>query len=74
MCNWFKKAAFACLIVLLGDPALATPFYLAVNTSTGECHVMVTDPDGQTMRKLGEGPYQSYDEATEAMNHTPECA
>jgi len=73
MSNLWKRAALVGLTMLFAGPALATSFYLALNTNTGDCHVMVTDPDGQTMKRLGVGAYQSYDEAADAMSRAPEC-
>jgi hypothetical protein len=74
MAFWSETCGVACaLLFLLGNAAAENAFYVAFNAKTGQCYVMVTQPDGQTMKMLGEGPYSSYDEAAEAMERIPEC-
>ena len=58
--------------VLASGPALATEFYVAINSATDSCHVVLQEPDGDVMLALG-GPYASYDEATEKMQTLEEC-
>lgn len=71
-----RTIAFGLLMlpVLWAGPAFATAFYLALDTNSGKCRVMVTEPDGETMKMLGQEPYGSYDEAEAAMQSEPECA
>ena len=58
--------------VLVSGPALATDFYVAINSTTDSCHIVLQKPDGEVMLSLG-GPYTSYDEATEKMKTLEEC-
>ena len=58
--------------VLIAGPATATDFYVAINSGTDSCHVVLAEPDGEVMLSLG-GPYTSYDEATEKMKTLEEC-
>ena len=50
-----------------------TLFYLVFNTATHQCQIMVTKPDGETMKMLGDGPFESYDDAHETMQGIPKC-
>jgi hypothetical protein len=55
-----KECVLACAFSLLVVPLRsAPPFYLALDTNTNQCRIMVTKPDGQLMRQLGNGPYGS---------------
>jgi hypothetical protein len=58
--------------LLVSGPALATDFYVAINSGTDSCHIVLEEPDGDVMLPLG-GPYTSYDEATEKMKTLEEC-
>ena len=58
--------------VLIAGPAMATDFYVAINSATDSCHIVLQEPDGEVMLLLG-GPYTSYDEATEKMKTLKEC-
>lgn len=60
------------LTVLAATPTLATNFYATKNMASESCHVVLAEPDGEVMKKLG-GPYASYDEAMDAIKDTPEC-
>jgi len=63
-----KTYALAGIFVLAQvTPGFATTFYVALDTHSDQCRIMVTEPDGQIMRMLGSGPYASYTEAEEAM-------
>ena len=52
-----KKYAFAaCFAVVLATPVLAAEqFYVALDTSTKQCHVMNSRPDGATQKLVGSG-------------------
>jgi|GEM_PF-3939487 len=58
--------------VMVSAPALATDFYVAINSGTDSCHVVLEEPYGEVMLLLG-GPYASYDEATEKMKTLEQC-
>ena len=66
-----SSLVFACAVATASS-ASDTLFYLAFNTRTHQCQIMVTKPDGETMKMRG-GPYDSYDDAQETMQDTPEC-
>lgn len=69
-----KACYIACgLTLAFVTPASATSFFVALHTSSNQCRIMVTEPDGQVMRKLGKGPYASYSEAEAAMRTMAEC-
>ena len=69
-----KACYIACgLTLVLVTPASATSFFVALNMNDNSCRIMVTEPDGQVMRKLGKGPYPSYSEAEGAMRTMAEC-
>jgi hypothetical protein len=62
------------LVLALAVPALAAQeYYVALNTSTKQCLVMATEPDGITMRQVGDQSYSSIDEAEQAIEHLREC-
>jgi hypothetical protein len=61
------------LIFVLITPASATSFFLAFDTTSDQCRIMVTEPDGQVMRKIGSDQYASYRDAQTAMQAMPEC-
>ncbi len=64
----------ACLLVVaVASPAYATTFYVALDTLSKTCRIMVTEPDGQAMRMLGRA-HASYDEAEAAMRSLDECS
>lgn len=67
------RAALCLLVIALTSPAYATTFYVALDTLTDTCRIMVTQPDGETMKKLN-GSYASYDEADAAMRKLEECS
>jgi copper homeostasis protein CutC len=70
-----KTYALAGIFVLAQvTPGFATTFYVALDTHSDQCRIMVTEPDGQIMRMLGSGPYASYTEAQAAMQAMPECS
>ena len=50
-----------------------TLFYLVLNTNVHQCQIMVTRPDGEIMKMLGDSPYESYDDAQQAMLELAEC-
>ena len=41
--------------VLIAGPAVVTYFYVAINSATDSCHVVLEEPDGEVMLSLG-GP------------------
>lgn len=69
------KSLFAGALVLgLATPALAAQeFFVALDTTANQCRVMMTQPDGVTMKQLGNGTYPSLAEAQDAIARLPEC-
>ena len=68
------SCAVICLLAIgLTSPASAESFYVAFNTMTNQCSVMMTEPDGETMIALGR-PFGSYDDADAAMRKMDKCA
>lgn len=61
------------LAISMANPALANAFYVALNATTNQCNIMITEPDEQTMKMVGNGAYPSYTEAEEALRGLPEC-
>jgi hypothetical protein len=68
-----KYAIAAAFVVALATPALAAQYYVALDTSTKQCHVMAQKPDGTTMKMVGSGAYKSETEAQEAIQSLTEC-
>lgn len=60
--------------ISMASPAFASAFYVALNATTNQCNIMITEPDEQTMKMVGSGAYPSYTEAEEAMRGLTECA
>lgn len=66
--------ALVCLLAIAwASPAYADSFYVAFNTMTNQCSVMITEPDGDTMIAL-ESPFASYDDADAAMREMDKCS
>lgn len=54
-------------------PAFAVQeYYVALDTSLNQCRVMSTEPDGATMKRIGES-YATMEEADQARARLPEC-
>jgi hypothetical protein len=68
-----KYAIAAVLIAALATPALAAQYYVALDTSTKQCHVMAQRPDGTAMKQVGNGAYKSQAEAQQALRSLAEC-
>jgi hypothetical protein len=68
-----KYAIAAAFVVALATPALAAQYYVALDTSTKQCHVMAQKPDGTTMKMVGSGAYKSEAEAEQAIQSLTEC-
>lgn len=66
-------AMIGLLAVVWTGPAYADSFYVAFNTITEQCSVMITEPDGETMVALG-SPFASYDDADAAMREMEKCS
>lgn len=67
------RAALCFLVVAIASPAYAASFYVAFNTITEKCSIMITEPDGETMVALG-SPYASYGDADAAMREMDKCS
>lgn len=67
-----KYAIAAVLIAALATPALAAQYYVALDTSTKQCHVMAQRPDGTAMKQVGSGAYKSQAEAQQALRSLAE--
>ena len=66
-----KSLLTAAFVFALAAPALAAgQFYVALDTSTRECHVMDTRPDGTTQKMVGSGAYKTEAEAEQAIQST----
>lgn len=68
-----KYAIAAAFVLALATPALAAQFYVALDSSTKQCHVMAEKPDGATMKQVGSGAYKSAAEAQRAIQSITEC-
>jgi hypothetical protein len=68
-----KYAIAAVLIAALAAPALAAQYFVALDTSTKQCHVMAQRPDGAAMKQVGSGAYKSEAEAQQALRSLAEC-
>ena len=68
-----KYAIAAVLIAALATPALAAQYYVALDISTKQCHVMAQRPDGTAMKQVGSGAYKSQAEAQQALRSLAEC-
>jgi hypothetical protein len=68
-----KYALAAAFVLALASPALAAQYYVALDTSTNQCHVMAQKPDDTTMKMVGNGAYQSQAEAQQAIRGLAEC-
>ena len=60
-------------VFALATPALAAPFYVALNLETRQCQILAQKPDGTTMKMVGSGAYQSQAEAQQAIGSLTEC-
>jgi hypothetical protein len=68
------KSLFAIALALgLATPALAADqFFVALDTTANQCRVMMTEPDGVTMKQVGDA-YPSLADAQDAITRLPEC-
>jgi hypothetical protein len=60
-------------VFALATPALAAPFYVALDLQTKQCHVLAQKPDGATMKMVGSGAYETQAEAQHAIGSLTEC-
>ena len=68
------KVFASCFAVVLATPVLAAEqFYVALDTSTKQCHVMNSRPDGATQKMVGSGAYKSEADAENAIQKLSEC-
>lgn len=67
------RALICLLAVFWTSPAYAESFYVALNSMTNKCSIMITEPDGETMIAL-DSPFASYDEADAAMREMEKCS
>lgn len=70
MQKYILAATFA---FALATPALAAQFFVGLDATTKECHVMNTRPDGSTQKMVGSGAYKSQAEAEQAIQNLSEC-
>ncbi len=66
-----KYVIAAAFVLALATPAFAAQFYVALDSSTKQCHVMAEKPDGATMKKVGSGAYKSEADAESAIQSSP---
>jgi hypothetical protein len=69
-----KSLLTGALVLGLAIPALAAQeFFVALDTTANQCRVMMTQPDGDILKMVGESSYPSLTEAQEAIAHLSEC-
>jgi hypothetical protein len=78
-----KYALAAAFVLALTAPAVAAEFYVALDTSTNECHVVTQRPDDRpallmgdespSLKMVGSGAYKSEAEAQKAIHAITEC-
>jgi hypothetical protein len=69
-----KSLLAGALALGLASPALAAQeFFVALDTSANECRVIMTQPDGVTMKQVGDASYSSLADAQNAISRLPEC-
>jgi len=62
-------------ILILGcvSQASAATFYVAKGTTTHQCRIVTTKPDGKTMIMIGTVDYKTRSGAVSALKASPEC-
>ena len=78
-----RYALAAAFVLALTAPAVAAEFYVALDTSTNECHVVTQRPDDRpallmgdespSLKMVGSGAYKSEAEAQKAIHAITEC-
>lgn len=68
-----KYVLATAFVLAMARPALAAEFYVALDTSTKQCRVMATQPDGIALKQVGNPSYPSMGEAQQAIQALPEC-
>jgi hypothetical protein len=78
-----KYALAAAFVLALTAPAVAAEFYVALDTSTNECHVVTQRPDDRpallmgdespSLKMVGSGAYKSEAEAQKAIHAITDC-
>jgi hypothetical protein len=78
-----RYALAAAFVLALATPAFAAEFYVALDTSTKECHVVTQRPDDRpalltgdespSLKMVGSGAYKSEAEAQKAIHAISEC-
>jgi hypothetical protein len=78
-----RYAIAAAFALVLGTPALAAEYYVALDTATKECRVVTQRPDDRPtlskddksalLRMVGSGAYKSEAEAKKAIQAITEC-
>ena len=78
-----RYALAAAFVLALAAPASAAEFYVALDTSTKECHVVTQRPDDRpallmgdkspSLKMVGSGAYKSEAEAQKAIHAIPQC-
>jgi hypothetical protein len=78
-----RYALAAAFVLALTAPAVAAEFYVALDTSTNECHVVTQRPDDRpallmgdespSLKMVGSGAYKSEAEAQKAIHAIAEC-
>jgi hypothetical protein len=62
------------IVFALTLPVLAEEeYFVALDTTVHQCRLMSIEPDGTTMKMVGDASYPTLDEAQEAMDQLPEC-
>jgi predicted ATPase len=74
MTKTLVAGALVLAMATMATPALAEQeFFVAFDTTANQCRVMMTQPDGTVLKKIGDA-YPTIDEAQEAIETLPECA
>jgi hypothetical protein len=63
------------IVFAMAMPVMAEEeeYFVALDTTIQQCRLMSVEPDGTTMKMVGDASYPTLDEAQEAMDQLPEC-
>ncbi|MGH6735643.1 MAG: hypothetical protein ACRECX_06135 [Methyloceanibacter sp.] len=69
----YKYVIATALTLGVATSAIAAEFYVGIDQATKQCRVTSQEPDGTVMKQVGT-PYESMDEAQQAITTLPECS
>ena len=61
------------LVAFVAPTAAATEYYVAKDTTSNKCSVVMKKPDGKKMMDVGMKVYKTKDDADKAMKAFPDC-